>query len=46
MSKSSDWLPASREGQPAMARDRQSVMETKAAAWGIPAAVATELGAS
>jgi hypothetical protein len=44
MSKSSDWLPNSREGQLAMARDWQSVAGTKTAAWGIPAAVLTELG--
>jgi hypothetical protein len=44
MAANKDWLPKSRTGQQAMARDWQSVAGTKAAAWGIPAAVLTELG--
>jgi hypothetical protein len=44
MSQKTDWLPGTREGQLAMARDWQSVAGTKTAAWGIPAAVLTELG--
>ncbi|MDR1862831.1 MAG: hypothetical protein LBQ67_02805 [Treponema sp.] len=44
MAHYTDWLPTTRERQPAIARDRQSVMGTKAAAWGIPAGVVTDLG--
>ena len=40
-----DWLPASREGQLAMARDWKSVMTAHAAEWNIPAAVLTEFDA-
>ena len=43
MSTTRDWLPASREGQLAMAKDWQSVAAANAQAWGIPAAVLTEL---
>ncbi|MHB9293101.1 hypothetical protein Holit_02221 [Hollandina sp. SP2] len=43
MSTTRDWLPASREQQPAMAKDWQSVATANAQAWGIPAAVLTEL---
>ena len=43
MSVTRDWLPHTREGQLAMARDWKSVMTTQAAAWNIPAAVLTDL---
>jgi hypothetical protein len=43
MSTTRDWLPASREQQLAMAKDWQSVATANAQAWGIPAAVLTEL---
>jgi hypothetical protein len=43
MSQRSDWLPASREEQLAMAWDWISVAGGKAAAWEIPARVITEL---
>ena len=39
---STDWLPGTREGQLAMARDWKSVMTAHAAEWNIPAAVLTE----
>ena len=45
MTNRSDWLPGTREGQLAMARDWQSVMTAQAASWNIPAAVLTELDA-
>jgi hypothetical protein len=45
MAANKDWLPKSRTGQLAMTRDWQSVAGTKTAAWGIPVAVLTELGA-
>ncbi|MDR1949774.1 MAG: hypothetical protein LBQ38_10310 [Spirochaetaceae bacterium] len=44
MAANRDWLPKSRTGQLTMARDWQGVAGTKTAAWGIPAAVVTELG--
>ena len=43
MSTTKDWLPAGRDGQLSMADDWQSVAATNAQAWGIPAAVLTEL---
>ena len=45
MTNRSDWLPGTREGQLAMARDWKAVMTTSAAAWNVPAAVLTELDA-
>jgi hypothetical protein len=39
MSKTTDWLPGTREGQLAMARDWQDVAGTNASAWGIPPTV-------
>jgi hypothetical protein len=45
MAANRDWFPKSRTGQLVMARDWQSVAGTKTAAWSIPAAVLTELGA-
>jgi hypothetical protein len=45
MAQKTDWLSSDRTGQLAMARDWQNVAGTKAAAWGIPAAAVTELGA-
>ncbi|MDR1574937.1 MAG: TAXI family TRAP transporter solute-binding subunit [Treponema sp.] len=43
MAHYTDWLPTTRDGQLAMAKDWHSVAGT-AAAWGIPAAVLTDLG--
>jgi hypothetical protein len=45
MANRTDWLPTTRDGQLAMTRDWNSVMAANAAAWGIPAAVLTELDA-
>jgi hypothetical protein len=45
MSKTTDWLPANREGQLSMAKDWKTVVTANAGAWGVPAAVITELGA-
>jgi hypothetical protein len=42
MSKTTDWIPGTRDGQLAMAKDWQAVMAAKAAAWGIPASALTE----
>jgi hypothetical protein len=39
MSKTTDWLSGTREGQLAMARDWQDVAGTNASPWGIPPAV-------
>jgi hypothetical protein len=36
MSNSTDWLPANRDGQLAMAKDWLPVMTANAEAWGIP----------
>ncbi|MDR2552581.1 MAG: hypothetical protein LBD31_05390, partial [Treponema sp.] len=47
MSITRDWLPHTREGQLAMARDWITLLGAtggKAAAWGIPTTVLTELG--
>lgn len=44
MSKTTDWLPGTREGQLAMAKDWQSVAGANADAWGIPPAAITSLG--
>ncbi|MDR0684434.1 MAG: hypothetical protein LBF83_04835, partial [Spirochaetaceae bacterium] len=41
---STDWLPPTREGQLAMAKDWQSVAGANADAWGIPAAAMTSFG--
>ena len=45
MSKTTDWLPASRTAQLALCRDWLSVLTTgsKAAAWGVPQSRVTEL---
>ncbi|MDR2053441.1 MAG: hypothetical protein LBP80_08510 [Treponema sp.] len=43
MSKTTDWLPGTREGQLSMAKDWTAVATPKAAAWGIPPAVLQEL---
>ncbi|MHB9293261.1 hypothetical protein Holit_02382 [Hollandina sp. SP2] len=43
MSNRSDWLPASRDGQLAMAKDWIAVATPKAAAWNIPPAVLQDL---
>ena len=45
MSQRTDWLPASRQAQLAMAKDWKAVMTVNAAAWNIPAAVITEMDA-
>jgi hypothetical protein len=45
MSKKTDWMPGTRTGQLAMARDWISVIGTNAAAWGVPADVLTGLSA-
>ncbi|MDR1373958.1 MAG: hypothetical protein LBJ24_03205 [Treponema sp.] len=45
MSKSTDWLPGSREGILLMARNWQDVAGTNAPAWGIPNGVITEFSA-
>jgi hypothetical protein len=39
MSKTTDWLPANREGQLEMAADWKSVIETHTSAWSIPSDV-------
>jgi hypothetical protein len=44
MSTTRDWLPTTREGQLAMAKNWQSVATTNAQIWGIPAAGLTEFG--
>ena len=44
MSTSKGWLPNSRDGILALARDWQSVAGTNASAWGIPPNVLQELG--
>ena len=46
MSKTTDWLPASRDGQLSMAKDWQSYAGARAAAWNIPATVMAELETS
>jgi hypothetical protein len=45
MATSKDWLPAARAGVLGMAKDWKQVCTPNAAAWGIPAAVLTELDA-
>ncbi|MDR2069549.1 MAG: hypothetical protein LBP71_06735 [Spirochaetaceae bacterium] len=45
MAASKDWLPTTREGILAMAKDWEAVMTASADAWGIPPAVITELHA-
>lgn len=45
MNVRSDWLPSTREGQLAMAKNWQSVAGAKMGAWGIPQSVMDELGA-
>ena len=45
MANRSDWLPAAREAQLAMARDWKAVMTAQAAAWSVPSFVLTELDA-
>jgi hypothetical protein len=42
MSKTTDWLPGTREAQLSMARDWQSVIGTSGSAWGIPPSVMQE----
>jgi hypothetical protein len=46
MAANKDWMPGTREGQLAMARDWQSVAGTNAQAWGIPPTVLQELDSS
>jgi hypothetical protein len=41
MAYNTDWLPGTREGQLAMAKDWKAVMTANAAAWNIPPAVLT-----
>ena len=47
MAQKTDWLPSDRNGQLTMGRDWISILGTggKAAAWNVPAAAMTELGA-
>jgi hypothetical protein len=43
MSKTTDWLPGTREGQLAMARDWQSAAASQKAAWGVPDVILANL---
>jgi hypothetical protein len=43
MSQRTDWLPANREGQLAMARDWINILSGKAPPWGVPVADGAEL---
>ncbi|MDR2178580.1 MAG: hypothetical protein LBP20_11170 [Treponema sp.] len=45
MDQRSDWLPANRDGQLAMAKVGLPVMTANAEAWGIPPAVITDFTA-
>jgi hypothetical protein len=45
MAHNNDWLASSKAGQLSMAKDWKAVMNTKASAWDVPAAVLTEFAA-